>query len=319
MKSAARILVKWVILSFLLVPVFALGQDVGLSGRIYTGYFYNTHTNNNAFTVDRVYLGYAGDLTSDVSYNVTSDIGPDFTDGGYQLFMKYAYIDWRQGDAGGLILGMIPMNAYDVQKRTWGFRYLRKTVMNDRGFAPSADIGAGYEMRFSRKVLVSAALSNGEGYKSPEVDEYKRIHVRLLYGPENLGSTTGFNVGAYTSYEAENVDESRMTFAGFTGIHVNDMWAGLEGAYQMLSETDWNQLLLSVYGRMEVGEDATAFGRFDYSNEQNPVTEITENLIIGGVEFNPTGGIKIAPNFVYSLEDDGEDDLAIRASCEFRW
>jgi|GEM_PF-608267 len=323
MMRLYRVTGFWFFSILVLIPGFLQAQDVGLSGRIYTGYYYNTHTNFNAFYLDRVYLGYAGELTSDVDFTVTSDIGPDLTDGGYQLLMKYAFISWEQGESGGLSLGMIPMNAFDVQKKTWGYRYLRKTVMNDRKFAPSADLGVGYDLRFSRKFSLSTVISNGAGYKNPETNEFKRVHIRLLYGPDNLGKSRGLNLGTYASVEPQPAEQSRYTFAGFSGLHVSDFWVGTELAYQVLTDSDWQHILYSLYSRLEVGESATAFGRIDYSDEEALVaggtTHFIEKMLIGGVEFVPAAGIKIAPHFVYLLEDDGEDSLELRLGTEFRW
>lgn len=341
-------------LGFLIyLPSTGQSQDIGLSGRMYTGYFYNTHSNDNAFYVDRVYLGYKGALSSSVNFQVTSDIAsPDSSDT-YELMMKYAFINWMQGDNAHLNLGIIPMNAFDVQKRTWGFRYLRKTIMNDNKFAPSADVGVSYDLQLSKKFSLSAAISNGGGYKKAETDQFKRVHLRFLYGPSNLGKAHGMNIGAYSSFEKntnytptvdnntvamDTTEQNQYTFAGFTGLHVNEFWVGTEMAYQMFADSDWQHLLYSLYTRMEVGENGLAFVRIDYSDEKVLTTEVIgesgpnatntlgvtdnhviEKILIAGVEFAPVKGIKLAPHFVYSLNDDSEDNLELRMGTEFRW
>ena len=315
-------IVAGILVLILMVPKMTTGQDVGLSGRMYTGYFYNTHSNDNAFYIDRIYLGYEGALSSSVNFQVTSDVAsPDSTDS-YELMMKYAYVDWLQGDNASMKLGIIPMTAYDVQKRTWGFRYLRKTVMNDRKFTPSADVGASYDLQLSKKFSLSTAISNGGGFKTAETNQFKRVHLRFLFGPSNLGKSRGMNVGAYTSFEPVTVEgngENELTFAGFTGLHAGNLITGLEGAYQMSTDTDSAQMLLSVYGRTMVGEDTQGFLRFDYVDAIDASNHILNWLLMAGIEFAPTAGIKMTPHFVYSLDNAGEDDLVLKLGTEFRW
>lgn len=313
-----RRVVTWIAVFIGAVPLFVQAQDIGLSGRIYVDYTYHFEDSFNAFQMKRVYLGYEGQLAPSVDFVVTSDVDVASSSSNSRMFMKYAYARW-QNRYSTVIIGMLPINAYDIQKKTWGLRYLYKTVMNEYGFAPSADIGVSYKRQFSESFSVSTIVANGPGYKTSENNKYKRLHIRLLYGPDNLGKTEGFNAGIYGSWEPDKVVNygNIFTVAGFVGIHQSDLWAGLEAAVQDDNVMNIRTTLISGYGRFAFSPEIQGFLRldartFDTANSQD------ETALIGGVQYVKYRGISLSPNIIYNRI--GDDGVVIgRFNCEFRW
>jgi len=293
-------------------------NEVGLSGRIYTDYSYNFSNNFNGFNVNRVYLGYEGQLTNSIDYVVTSDVEVGGSSSMSRLFMKYAYGRWNS-NCGIFTFGMLPVNAFDVQKRTWGLRYLYKTVMNEYKFSSSADIGVGYEKQVTDEFSVSTIIANGTGYKMSENDKYKRLHVRLLFGPNNLGRETGINAGVYGSWEPEKLVDyaNNYTVAGFAGFHQNNLWIGGEAAVQQNNTIDVQTTLVSVYGRYEVAPYTQGFLRLD-TRSFDAAGSDTELTVVAGAQYAKYKGVNVAPNLVYS--NIGSDDtITGRLNFEFRW
>jgi len=320
MTSRIKALGAFILLSaFLGVGVhLQAANEVGLSGRIYTDYTYNFSNNFNGFNVNRVYLGYEGQLTNSIDYVVTSDVEVGGSSSSSRLFMKYAYGRWKS-NCGRFTIGMLPLNAFDVQKKTWGLRYLYKTVMNEYKFSSSADIGVGYEKQVTDEFSISTIISNGTGYKMAENDKYKRLHVRLLFGPDNLGKETGINAGVYGSWEPEKLVDyaNNYTIAGFAGIHQNNLWVGAEAAVQQDNTINLQTTLFSVYGRYEVAQYTQAFLRLD-TRSFDVTGSDTELAFIAGAQYAKYKGVNVAPNLVYS-KIGSNDTVTGRLNFEFRW
>lgn len=287
-------------------------SEAGIEGKIFYEYEYHTTSGENAFNIERVYLTHRGNLTQTIKYRVTSDIAE--TGSGYLLSMKYAYIDWSYKKAGTITAGMLPTNAFDIQKGTWGLRYLQKTVMNHYGFSSSADLGIGYATRLGDRFSISAILSNGGGYKQPESNRGKRVHLRFLFGTQELAKTGGVHFGIYGSAEPLPSARSMVTGAAFMGFHSGPFWGGMELAHQRENGAGFTQTLGSVYGRYNVQQTLMPFLRWDTSVWEH----IQEQRILAGVEFSPIDGIRVAPNFVTSW-DASDHTLVARINGEFRW
>ncbi len=293
-------------------------NNVGLSGRIYSDYTYDFSNDFNAFNIARVYLGYKGQLTQQIDYVVTSDVEVGQLSSASRLFMKYAYGRWKSS-CGTVIFGMLPLNAFDVQKHTWGLRYLYKTVMNEYKFSSSADIGVSYAKQIGNSFSISTIISNGTGYKLAENDKYKRLQVRFLFGPGNLGKTTGINAGVYGSWEPEKMAKyaNIYTFAGFAGIHQAAYWAGVEAAVKKDNLFQLQTTLFSVYGRYAATPNLQGFLRLDSRSFDSPGSK-TEITVIGGIQCVKYKGVNIAPNIVYSKVGSSHQTIG-RLNAEFYW
>ena len=85
---------------------------------------------DDAFKLDRVYLQYTDDLSDDLFLNIRYDVKR--TDGGkLDAYIKNAYVDWKCDTGGILSLGMIGTNAYGVQEKTWGYRFIGKSSIDE--------------------------------------------------------------------------------------------------------------------------------------------------------------------------------------------
>ncbi|HKJ68492.1 MAG TPA: hypothetical protein VKA68_11090 [bacterium] len=309
-------------------PTFGAQPDV--SGVIYSDFTYSTFDGENSFNIERVYVNARGALSRQIHYRVTSDIDEPVPAGtGYRLILKYAYLSWTHNTIGTVTAGMLGTNAFKVQEDTWGLRYLFESALDQFDYAPSADIGLSYDRTLYQDFSVSLQVTNGGGYQFAERNPGKRVHFRLLYGPEDLHDTTGVNLGLYGSWEQQSLEETYI-LAAFAGTRFHRFTIGGEIArryYHQLFTDMPEDLIYSVYGRMKLTGKFQAFGRFDYFwyNDLVPDGYLTigerQNWYILGVEYSGLTGVKIAPNLLYSVHDKvrTEDTLFLRLNFEFRW
>jgi hypothetical protein len=312
-KGAVRIIVLVVFLSIESGLVF--GQDPLINGVIFSDYTYVLDNAQNSFNVRRAYLNFRGGLSDNLSYRITSDASA--ADSGYELFLKYAFLDWRPHHFTELRLqfGMLPTNTFQVQKRTWGLRYLYKTIFNQYRVVSSADIGIRADKIFNQNTMVSALISNGEGYKNAESDKYKQFHLLGVFGNPDLLVREGINVGGYFSYEPLSSESRSLIYHCFAGIHEKRLWAGGEIGQHVLTNPDVNTTYLSVYTRYQSAARSQIFFRTDFASN----SEWNESTIITGLQYQPLENLKIAPNIIYIINSDSENSVILRANVELRF
>ncbi|HKJ69163.1 MAG TPA: porin [bacterium] len=304
-----------------LAPSHTSAVVVNLTGKVYSAYNYDIVSRDNEFRLTRIYLGYAGTLTPNTRFQILSDISPSAT--GYRLLMRNAFLHWEPIENGTVRFGLFDSNAFDIQRKTWGLRYLAKTIMNLNGFAPSADLGIGFEYRIPWSLSISAVISNGGGYEALETDKYKRFHLRFLSGPTNLSLVEGVNKGMYLSVEPIGPQERIYTYAGFAGFHFAGFWSGLEFGQQRTATSDSTHTLASIYGKCRIIPALLFFSRMDIS--QQGATPAVENflagdeLIILGLELSSFSGVKVAPNILHYYPQNGDNQIIARLNLEFKW
>ena len=86
-------------------------------------------------------------------------------------------------------MGMIGMNMFNVQEKTWGYRFLRKSAMDAFKFSASADLGMSISKDFGF-LSTSLMISNGEGYKSSSVDDNNKVIERDNFQEWTLEDTS---------------------------------------------------------------------------------------------------------------------------------
>ena len=86
------------------------------------------------------------------------------------------------------------MNMFNVQEKTWGNRFLKKSAMDEFKFSASADLGFAITQKLG-PVTASVLMSNGEGYKESDVDDENKISVQLVMGEQKLNKQDGYNLG----------------------------------------------------------------------------------------------------------------------------
>ena len=266
---------------------------------------------NDAFDMKRVYLKYSNNISDDLNFKLTYDVGRDddgddasADDTKLSSYLKHAYINYNKS-FGTISLGTIGTNSYGAQEKTWGYRFIQKSALDKAGWTNTADFGIGYAKSFG-DINVSAQILNGEGYKKTQDSEGDfAVYLRLLYGEGKLNKNDGFNVGLVINNHAD--DQLVALFGGWakdkirTGLEYNRLDAG-SNSYVMLA----NYLNYSISDRWDV------FMRND--RVETVETSNTETNTYLGAIWKAHQNFHIAPSFTMS---DGNNDFKV--SCMFKY
>ena len=121
-------------------------QSSKISGLTYFDFTYSD--DKGIFDVKRSYLNYSTKLSDISKFKMILDIGRDMSgldsDERLSAYLKKAQITITPKESSSFYLGLIGMNMFDVQEKTWGYRYISKSAMDQYGFSSSADFGFGY-------------------------------------------------------------------------------------------------------------------------------------------------------------------------------
>ncbi len=130
-----------------------------LSGYMFGDYFYNAQRDDDITTLSNVALGgpeeFNGFLLRRIYFTYDDDISKDFavrfrleadsvsldSRGKITVFVKDAYLRWKNIGKNEFIFGIQPPPAYEVSEAAWAYRSLEKTIMDLRGIVSSRDIG----------------------------------------------------------------------------------------------------------------------------------------------------------------------------------
>ena len=171
---------------------------IDFSGVIYSNYQYRTDIQAkdfNKFDLERVYLTFrmpAGDRTS---IRVTTDVfqQQNAANAAYYAgwtvrikygYLQYNYITGKPTDFSALArFGILHTMLVDHEEQFWP-RWLSQTDVERAGLMSSADAGIATQLTFPNKFgELYAAVTNGPGYASRELDRFKDPQVRLTITP----------------------------------------------------------------------------------------------------------------------------------------
>jgi hypothetical protein len=178
-------------------PAPAPKPTLDFSGVLFGNYQYNTGVtarNANAFTLDRAYLTFRMAAGEHTSIRVTTDVFQDVGTNAYTVRAKYAYLQYdvpKFSNGASLLarIGILHTVEIDHEETFWP-RYLTNTGVERAGFFASADAGIASQLTLPNKWgEVYAAITNGPGYTTREVDRFKDYQARLSLTPL-MGSTT---------------------------------------------------------------------------------------------------------------------------------
>lgn len=279
----------------LIIIAMAISFLMAGNGKIsgYTFFDYSWSDDENSFEIHRSYFGYKKDLSEKLSYELKLDVGreslfqSDETTKESRLFVyvKYAKVDWKTNH-GKLTFGMQGMNVFNIQEKTWGYRFVEKSAMDFNKWASSADLGIGWSKSFS-DFHASMLVTNGNGYKKAEEDESKKHSFQLVCGEKKLSKNDGFNLGGIYVFEELSEDKLFGVFGGYAG---NGLRIG--GEFGQLGTTR----LMSFYGNYNVLDKFEIFCRFDSGDLDNDKT----SYAIAGLSYALEKGLTIAPNIRFS-------------------
>ena len=165
---------KIVLLLTISTLVFSEGK---FSGVMYFDY-------EDSFNISRVYFTYKKIVSDDVSFKFQTDVGQVADDNRWTAYLKKAQLYWKASNDTRVSMGMIGMNMFNVQEKTWGYRFLAKSAMDGK-FSSSADVGMSISRDFGF-LYTNLTMTNGEGYKNSDVDDNNKISLQLVHGEKRL-------------------------------------------------------------------------------------------------------------------------------------
>ena len=278
--------------------VFAEGK---LSGVAYFGYEDN-------FSLSRVYLTYKKSISDDLSFKFQTDAGPlkdsdedEAEDTRYTVFLKKGQLDWKVANDMKISMGMIGMNMFNVQEKTWGYRFLRKSAMDAFKFSASADLGISISKDFGF-LSTSLMISNGEGYKSSSVDDNNKVSLQLVHGEKRLDKKNGYNLGVVHSNECIDSHDCTSVNGIFTGWSGHGFRFGAE--YNIETVVELESSLTSLYLNYDISDNFAAFVRQDSHDDDIDTDGGDESVMMAGIIWQPQKGLSICPNITQTDEED---------------
>ncbi len=271
---------------------------------VYTD-FTNTTSNgksNNAFELQRAYLGYGYNFSPEFSGKVVFDIAntAGLNPSAFTSFLKNAYAEYSQGMVKA-DMGMIGTSMFGLQESIWGKRYLYKSFQDQYGFGSSADLGAKVTLQFIPQVSLDLAVFNGEGYKKVQVDSVVQAAVGVTVQPVK-------NVYARVYYDYMKKSVAQSSFNAMAAYKSDKgtiaVEYNLQNGHGMIANRNFSGI--SVYGTVLFAKQFTAFARFDDLMSEKIGTATTGwnstdgQVYMVGVEYFPVKGIQISPNVRYS-------------------
>ena len=163
----------------------SFAADTKVNGRLYADWTLNTTDgadSYNAFSVSRAYVTVKSKLSDYTSVRVTTDIRSIDGFDGYNIILKYGYLDYKPKFGNGNFkfrFGLQPTPYIDQMNKFWGRRYLSKTTGDLNKFLTTSDLGAGFIFNLGEKGKVGSVqvnVFNGSSY-SHTTDENKNKDI----------------------------------------------------------------------------------------------------------------------------------------------
>jgi len=287
----------------LIILTSSLIFSIGIAGDFggYSIFEYNA----DAFDMKRVYLKYSNNISDDLNFKLTYDVGRDDNDNKLSSYLKHAYINYNQS-FGLISLGAIGTNSYGAQEKTWGYRFIEKSSLDKAGWTNTADFGIGYSRSFG-DININAQILNGEGYKEAQDSEGDfAVYLRLLYGEGKLNKNDGFNVGLVVNNHAD--DQLVGLFGGWAKDQIR---TGLE--YNRLDNdaSGNSEVMIANYFNYSLSDKWDVFMRNDRIELVGGDTN-TETYL--GAVWKAHENFHIAPSVTM-----GNDNNDLKVSCIFKY
>ena len=185
------------VVSVLLLAAGSFAAEGKLEGVLLAQYMSTPATGANAFSVTRSYFTYLADLSGGVKLRYTMDVAADtgVVLGALDFFSKYAWLEVSNVVPGGgrLRAGLIETPWIGFEDGIWGYRVQGSNFADRLGVISSADFGLSLDGKLPVGLLeYFATITNGDGYKTAETDNAKRVELRLTGRPIKNVAVSGF-------------------------------------------------------------------------------------------------------------------------------
>jgi hypothetical protein len=293
------------LLVLLVASVSAQEETFQPSGKVFMKVFSNFNTTisdgntASAFELQRAYLGYDYKLSKQFSGKLNIDIG-DPGVGKLQMtaYIKNAYIQYKI-DKFSVQFGLIGTNSFKTMESLWGNRYIEKSFQDAYKFSASADLGVSAKYSFTDWLQADLMIVNGEGYKSLQSDDQFKSGLGISFFPIKELTVRGY-------YDVMGSTNTQSTASGVVAYKTKKFTAAAEyNLQQNVGNTEGKEMSgTSVYANFVPAKNVKVFARYDMltSNTlsgENDNWNLSKNgnLMLAGVEYQATKGVKFAPNF----------------------
>jgi len=294
-----------------------------LGGYMFGDYYYvisGEDEKQNGFLFRRIYLTYnlkwddhfSGRLrleTSDAGFGTGQKMEP---------FVKHAYLSYKQGRH-QMTMGLVGTPTWSLSESLWGYRTVKKTLMDLRKNGSSADLGVDYRVSVGEKdqAYLHLMVGNGGG-QVPEEDNGKKIYGNLRLNPKGA-----YQAAVHVDHEWKDADRKYFSLSAQAGRTGKDTHGGVEGFLRKNSSSLQDNRAWGVSGYLagRVAEKAKALARLDFYDPSDQGADDGVLMAIGGVDVMPRSDIHVIPNVVYThYQAVGVDaDLTVRITLYFKF
>ena len=209
-------------------PKPAAPPPIDFSGILYANYQYRgdrgPQKSSNKFDVERAYLTFRMPAGEKFSIRVTTDLYQQTTSGsdayyrGWTVRAKYAYLQYNYLNATDwkayARLGLLQTVFIEHDEQFWP-RWISQSPTERAGYFSSADAGISSTLSFPKKLgELYAAVTNGPGYTSREIDRFKDYAARVTVTPWARNSASPLKTVALSAWAYKGATASRFVDGG---------------------------------------------------------------------------------------------------------
>ncbi len=187
------------------------------------------------FDVDRMYLTMKSKLSDNWKLQFTSDVYRNTSSGTYysglSLRVKFAFLDFTPWSSLSIKAGMIPGPWNGVVETQWKYRGVVATANDKYNYIQTADLGLSATYSLPEKYgEIAGYIYNGDGYTSPETNQFKDLVLRATINPFPTNSILkNLMLGGYTYIgKSTTAGLKKQRFGGLVGYSYSVLLVGAE-------------------------------------------------------------------------------------------
>ena len=306
------------------------GKSADIHGRAYIYYIDDQlGISNPQFDISRIYLDFKNDLDKNSSVRLTTDIARESylittteADTRVHVYMKYAY--WQLSNLSvpfvginQIRFGMSATHWIDFMQKFWRFRYIEKTITDQRNMFPSSDLGIAAFGSIIPGIDYHATVMNGPGYKKAEDNGYKDVAITFKANPLSWGNKDKITAAVGLHLDDTGKPGQVSTTTVMAGWQFSQPANGILFAEYGAATDD--EIAFSVGGDYEVIPNVSLFARMDNYDPNTQNSSDEKNLDIVGIEYNWGKNVKIAFDYQVGLTGGNEDVKTIAIHSRVKW
>lgn len=285
----------------------------------------NSTASKNQFTLGRAYLTLTKDVNDWLGMNITTDLFNGTPDNGYELRLKYAYVNLNLSGT-TTQMGMIPTPSDAYDGAIWPYRMQGKHLLDDLGIQASSDLGisnqgvfGGYMdndyLKFASKQFAGkwggwfVGLYNGAGYSvSSDSNGNKAVSGLVYLRPlPAVPVLKGLQVAYVGNYGKSNANFNPATEPGaiatdFPDWQVNIGQVSLQHElFTIMGQYYWGKAtkssaedfsrkayLVDAFVRIPGAEKVRAFGKYYTYDPNTDKGDDTYKTMVAGLSYDAT-------------------------------